>query len=121
MNHKIWNSAAARVLAASFVLAGVAACGDRISDTTAKAPEPLAPSSSAVVVGTAPAAPMAEPRGTTPVSPNTTEVTKSVESAATPQPGQANDHSNLAAKPSQKAGEMAKTPEEGKQANKRKE
>ncbi|MEO5691537.1 MAG: hypothetical protein ABIQ72_00295 [Usitatibacter sp.] len=118
MNHNTWNSAAARVIAASFLLAGVTACGDRIADTTAKTPDPVAPSSSTVVVGTPAAPPTGDPPGTTPVAPNTTELTKSVESSAGPQPGQANDHSNVAAKPSQKAGEIAKTPEEGKQANK---
>jgi hypothetical protein len=119
MNQPTWISAAARVIAASFVLAGLAACGDRISDThaNAKAPTPVAPDASTVVIGTAPAQPTGDPPGTTAVSPGTTDVTKSVESAATPQPGQANDHSNEAAKPSQKSGEIAKTPEEGKRAN----
>lgn len=118
MNHNTWNSAAARVLAASFLLAGVTACGDRIADTTAKTPDPVAPSSSTVLIGTPAAPPTGDPPGTTPVAPNTSDLTKPVETAAAPQPGQANDHSNLAVKPSQKSGEIAKTPEEGNQANK---
>ena len=107
----------AHMLAALLLAAGLAACGERISDTRVKAPEPMKPESSAVVIGTAPAEPTGDPPGTTPVTGGTTEVTKSVEAKAMPQPGQPNDHSNLAPKPSQKADEIAKTPEEGKAAN----
>ena len=106
MNHKIWSAAAARVLALTFVIAGLTACGERISNTdTGKAPKAADASPSAVVIGTAPAQPTGDPPGTTPVaSGTTTDVTKSVESAAMPQPGQPNDHSNLAPNASQKAG-----------------
>ena len=107
----------AHMLAALLLAAGLAACGERISDTRAKAPQPTKPESSAVVVGQSPAEPTGDPAGTTPVASGTTEVTKSVEDKTMPQPGQANDHSNLAPKPSQKADEIAKTPEEGKAAN----
>ena len=118
MNHQLWSAAAARVLALSFVLAGLTACGDRISNTdSGKAPKAADASPSAVVIGTAPAQPSGDPPGTTPVAPNTSDVTKGVESASMPQPGQPNDHSNLAAKPSQKAEEMAKSPAEGQTAN----
>jgi len=102
---------------AVLLAAGLTACGERISDTTVKAPQPTQASPSAVVIGQAPAAPSGDPPGTTPVAGNTTEVTKSVEDKAMPQPGQPNDHSNVAPMPSQKAGEIAKTPEEGKAAN----
>ena len=119
MNHKLWTLAAARVLAMSFLIAGAAACGDRVSTSKNTTAPSNAASPSAVVIGTAPAQPTGDPPGTTPVagSATTTEVTKSVESNAMPQPGQPNDHSNLAPKPSQKADEMATTVEEGKTAN----
>jgi hypothetical protein len=117
MNHQLWNTVGARVLAAAFVLAGLGACGDRISDTSAKAPDATPASPSAVVVGTAPAQPTGDPPGTTPVASGTSDVTKSVESAAMPQPGQPNDHSNVAPAPSQKSGEMATSESQGKAAN----
>ena len=117
MNHTVWAAAGARVLAMAFVVAGLAACSERVT-TTSKGRESAAPESSAVVIGTAPAQPTGDPPGTTPVaSSTTTEVTKSVESQAMPQPGQPNDHSTLAPKPSQKADEMATTAAEGKSAN----
>lgn len=100
-----------------FLVAGLVACGERISDTRVKATEPGKPSPSAVVIGQAPAEPTGDPAGTSPVSGGTTEVTKSVESNSMPQPGQPNDHSNLSPKGSQRANEMARTPEEGKAAN----
>ena len=111
------NLTLARACAAAVLLAGLAGCGERLSDTSAKAPKPLEASPSAVVVGQVPAEPTGDPPGTTPVAGNTTDVTKSVESRASPQPGQANDHSNEARKPSQKAGEIARTESEGKAAN----
>lgn len=103
--------------AAAILLAGLAACGERISDTRSGTPKPVAASPSAVVIGQAPAEPTGDPPGTTPVAGGTTEVTKSVEDKAMPQPGQPNDHSNVAPKASQKAQEIARTPEEGKAAN----
>ena len=116
MNHKLWSAAATRVLALTFVIAGLAAC-----DRTNKAEGTTAPaanaSPSAVVIGTAPGQPTGEPPGTTPVAGNTSEVTKSVESNSMPQPGQPNDHSNVAPMPSQKADEIAKTPAQGEVAN----
>ena len=107
----------AHALISLFLVAGLVACGERISDTRAKVPTPDKPSPSAVVIGQVPAEPTGDPSGTTAVAGGTTEVTKSVEDKAMPQPGQPNDHSNLAPKPSQKADEIAKTPEEGKAAN----
>lgn len=108
MNHKLWTLVGARVIALSFVLAGATACGDRISNTSGKTPPSQAASPSAVVIGTAPAQPTAaEPPGTSPVtSVNTSvntnsEMSKAVESNSMPLPGQPNDHSNVAPKPSQ--------------------
>ncbi len=69
------------------------------------------------MIGQAPAEPTGDPAGTSPVAGGTTEVTKAVESNAMPQPGQPNDHSNLAPNASQRADEIAKTPAEGKAAN----
>lgn len=111
----------AQACAAVLLLAGLAGCGERLSDTRAKAPKPLEPSPSAVVIGQAPAESASEAAIPTPAAPsngtNNTEVTKSVESGVMPQPGQANDHSNVAPLPSQKSGEIAKTVPEGKSAN----
>ena len=107
----------AHTLAALFLVAGLAACGERLSDTRSKAPEPIKPSPSAVVIGQAPADPTGDPPGTTPVASNTTEVSKSVEDKAMPQPGQPNDHSNTAPRASQRHDEIARTPEEGRAAN----
>ena len=117
MNHQLWNAVGTRVLALAFVVAGLTACGDRISNTSAKVPPVTPASPSTVVIGTAPAQPSGDPPGTTPVAPGTSDLTASVESKAGPQPGQANDHSNVAPKPSQKSGEIAKTESEGKNAN----
>ena len=107
----------AHTAACLFLVAGLVACGERLSDTRVKAPDPVKPSPSAVVIGQAPAEPTGDPPGTSPVASGTTEVTKSVEDKAMPQPGQPNDHSNLAPNASQKAGEIATTPEEGKASN----
>ena len=107
----------ARALVAALVTVGLAGCGERISNTHAKVPAADKASPSALVIGQTPAEPSGDPPGTTPVSAGTTEVTKAVEDKAMPQPGQPNDHSNLAPKPSQRADEIAKSPEEGKAAN----
>jgi hypothetical protein len=117
MNHKLWSSVGARVLAVSFVLAGVSAC-NRHHD---EAPTPSVVSPSAQVIGVEPAAPTGDPAGTTPVAnaSTTNEMSKSVESQSMPLPGQPNDHSNVAAKPSENAEtkEVLKSTEEAKNAN----
>jgi hypothetical protein len=114
MNHQTWNSAAARVVALAFVITGVAAC-DRHRDG---ADRTAAASPSAQVIGTPPAPPTGDPPGTTPVT-QPSEVSKSVETTAMPLPGQPNDHSNLASKPSENAEtqEVLKSPEVAKRAN----
>ena len=117
MNHTLWTAAGARVLAMMFVVAGLAACSDRISNTHSKAAPANPTDASAVVIGTAPAQPTGDPPGTTPVAGDTSDVSKSVESKAMPQPGQPNDHSNVAPLPSQKSGEIAQTEASGKAAN----
>ena len=79
----------------------------------------LAPDASAQVIGKVPADPTGDPPGTTPVASNTTEVSKSVESISMPQPGQPNDHSNVAPAPSQRAEskDVLKSPAAAAQSN----
>lgn len=104
MNHQLWNAVGARVIAAAFVVAGLTACGERLSDVSTSEPKPFAASPSAQVIGQAPAEPAApEASGTPPPVNSRGEVAKSVDSTAMPLPGQANDHSNLAPGASQKA------------------
>jgi hypothetical protein len=113
MNHKLWSSVGARVIAVAFVLASVAAC-DRRDVTTQTADA----SPSAQLIGVEPAPPTGDPPGTTAVS-DTKEMSKAVESNSMPLPGQPNDHSNLAAKPSENAETQGvlKSTEEAKKAN----
>jgi hypothetical protein len=112
MNHKLRNPVGARVIAVMFVMAGVAAC-DRHHDATSAAVSP-----SAQVIGTEPAPPTGDPPGTTPVAASG-EVGKAVESKSMPLPGQPNDHSNLASKPSENAEtvDVLKSTEAAKNAN----
>jgi hypothetical protein len=91
-------------IVAALGLLGLAACGDHNRDAN---PIPKA-DPSAVVIGTAPAAPTGDPPGTTPVAASTTEVSKAVEQSAMPLPGQPNDHSNVAPNPSQKSPDQPK-------------
>jgi hypothetical protein len=114
MNHKLWNAAGARVIAASFVLAGLTACGERLSDTHAKAAPSTPASPSAVLVGTAPAQPTGDPPGTTPVTSqetanttapnNTTEVSKAEETQQKPAEGDNHAYSSISPINPQKAG-----------------
>jgi hypothetical protein len=103
----------ALVAVAALSLAGLAACDRHHEDGL-----PSSASPSAQLIGTTPADPTGDPAGTTPVAGNTTEVSKAVESKASPLPGQANDHSNSASSPSQKAGsESPKSEGAAKAAN----
>lgn len=113
MNHQLWNAVGARVVAVAFVIAGLTACGERLSSThTGKAPSNAA-DPSAVVIGTAPAQPSGDPPGTTPVTsqhtantaqPNdSTEISKKVESTEKPQEGDNHAHSSVAVENPQKA------------------
>ena len=106
-----------RVIAVAMLAAAgsLAACDHKPGTRTALAPDP-----SAQVIGVQPAAPSAsEPPGVTPVTAQTTEVSKAVESTSMPLPGQPNDHSNVAPLPSEDARtkEVLKSPEAAKQAN----
>lgn len=93
----------AHTFAALLLAAGLAACGERISDTHVKAPQPANAEPSAVVVGQAPAAPTGDPPGTTPVAPNTTEISKFEETTQKPQEGDNHSYSTTAPVTPQKA------------------
>ena len=114
MNHNRWSSVGARVAAVAFLLTGLAAC-DRHRDVTSHAADV---SPSAQLIGVEPAPPTGDPPGTTPVS-GASEVGKAVESNSMPLPGQPNDHSNLAKKPSENAEtqEVLTSTESAKSAN----
>lgn len=90
-------------LAALLLAAGLTACGERISDTRAKAPAEGKASPSAVVIGQAPAEPSGDPAGTTPVAPNTTEISKQEENTQKPQEGDNHSYSTTARITPQKA------------------
>jgi hypothetical protein len=114
MNHQLWNAVGARVLAATFVVAGLGACGDRFGTThTSKAPSNAA-DPSAVVIGTAPAQPSGDPPGTTPVDSQqtantaqahaTSEISKNEETTQKPQEGDNHAYSSLSPVNPQKSG-----------------
>ena len=109
MNHQLWTAVGARVIAVSFVIAGLAACDHRLSNTSStKAPSNAATPSS-VVIGQAPAQPSGDPPGTTPVASNTTEITKKVETEQKPQEGDNHSYSTVAPTTPQKADGNNKT------------
>jgi hypothetical protein len=103
MNHKLWTSVGARVVALAFVISGVAACHDRISDVSSGTPAATAPTASSQVIGTAPAQPTGDPAGTTPVAPNTSDVTKAEESNSKPQEGDNHSYSSVSPDNKQKS------------------
>jgi hypothetical protein len=90
-------------LAALLLAAGLTACGEQISDTSAKAPADGQASPSAVVIGQAPAEPTGDPPGTTPVAGDTTEISKAEESRQMPQEGDNHSYSTTATVTPQKA------------------
>jgi hypothetical protein len=102
----IVNSTRSAACAAILALSGLAAC-DSHHDAVRQG---VAPDASAVVIGTAPAAPTGDPPGTIAVDPGTTDVAALPQHVATPLPGQANDHSNLSSAPSQRAGTSQANP-----------
>lgn len=118
MNHQLWKKVGARVLALTFILAGAAACGDRISNTASHTPKAQAPSPSAVVIGQAPAEPAppsSETTQTTPPAGARSDVSKAAESVSRPIEGDSDSHSTVAPATPQKADgvnhiEQRKTP-----------
>lgn len=100
MNHQLWMAVGARVLALTFVIAGAAACGEKLSDTTARAPSPNPASPSAVVVGQAPSDPT--PQTTQPPGVEST-VSKQAENLERPKEGDNHSYSTVAPVTPQKA------------------
>jgi hypothetical protein len=103
MNHTLWRATGSRVIAMMFIVAGLAACGDRISDTHARTPDATPPSPSAVLVGTAPAQPTGDPPGTTPVADATTTLPKEEETGRMRTEGQNHAYSSVSPDNPQKA------------------
>lgn len=103
----ILSTAGTRAVALSFVLAAAVGCGERLSDTSAKPPKPMAASPSAVVIGTAPAEPQAPSQGdtaqTTPPAGAQGELTKREESTERPKEGDNHSYSTLDPASPQKA------------------
>jgi hypothetical protein len=89
------SRAIALALVAAAVLAG------RLRQEARHAHRALAGSVGAGDLARNPAPPTGDPPGTTPVSSNSSEMSKAVESNSMPLPGQPNDHSNVAPLPSQ--------------------
>ncbi|HSK09359.1 MAG TPA: hypothetical protein VK911_07270, partial [Vicinamibacterales bacterium] len=109
MKYPAWNAAGARVLAAMFIIAGAAACGDDAtnvstrnggdgdatvasrSDASESARErsglPSDASSSAVVIGTAPAEPTPDNAATTSPPGGQSELSKGEQSRGMPNEG----------------------------------
>jgi hypothetical protein len=106
MNHQLWNSVGARVIAVSFALAGVTACGERLSNTSSRTPKPTAASPSAVVIGQAPAEPNASAPDTAQVTAPAgaqSNVSKAEESVSRPKEGDNHSYSTLSPTTPQKA------------------
>jgi hypothetical protein len=96
-------------IAVAFALAaGLAAC-DRKANTEVRTA--LAPDPSTQVIGVKPADPTGDPPGTTPVTANTTVITKQEEIAQKPQEGDNHSHSSLAQDNPQK-GDTGKDPQQ---------
>ena len=105
MNHALWKATGARVLAMTFIIAGVAAC-DRGERNDSSVRQPAAVSPSAQVIGTTPAepAPSSNTAQTVPVSPEArSDVTKGAENTKRPIEGDNHSHSTLAPTTPQKA------------------
>jgi hypothetical protein len=103
MNHNLWASVGARVVALSFVIAGLAACGERLSNTSSKTPKPTAASPSAVVIGQAPAEPQANTSETTSPAGAQSSVSKVEERNDRPKEGDNHSYSTVAPVTPQKA------------------
>ena len=103
MNHQLWTRVGARVVALAFVVAGAAACHDKISDVSSGTPAASPATPSSQVIGTAPAQPSGDPPGTTAVAPNTSDVTKKEETMDKPQEGDNHSYSTVAPTTPQKS------------------
>ena len=96
------TSGAALAAAAVLALAGLAACNRQHTTTVATAPAGGDPSGH--LIGTPPAPPTGNTPETTPVAPNTTEVTKAEETTQKPSEGDNHSYSSVAQDNPQKAG-----------------
>ena len=102
MNHALWKATGARVLAMTFIIAGVAAC-DR-GDNQVRQPASASPS--AVVIGTTPAEPATAKADTAQVTPPAgarSDVGKQAESTKRPIEGDNHSYSTVAPTTPQKA------------------
>lgn len=100
MNHQIWSRVAARVIALTFVIAGIAACdrhhdGAQVSATTASG-LPTSADASAKTIDIAPAASTGDPAGTTPVAAETSDISKNAERVG---PREGDNHSYSSVSP----------------------
>ena len=105
MNHALWKATGARVLAMTFIIAGVAAC-DRDGRADNDVRQPAAASPSAVVIGTTPAEPAPSRADTAQVTEPAGakgEVSKAAENTQRPIEGDNHSHSTLAPTTPQKA------------------
>jgi hypothetical protein len=106
MNHQIWTRVAARVIALTFVIAGLGACdrhrdGAQVSATTATG-LPASADASAKTIDVVPAAPTADPPGTSPVAPGTSDLSKSAQQVG-PREGDNHSYSSVSPTNPQKA------------------
>lgn len=116
MNHQLWTAVGSRVLALTFVMAGVVACGDGLDrDASARAPKNET-SPSAVVIGQAPAEPTPAPavadtpQVTSPAGAQG-EVSKQADSTQRPLEGDNHSYSTLSPVTPQKAEGVSGTEE----------
>jgi len=106
MNHQIWTRVAARVIALTFVIAGIAACdrhpdGGQVSATSSNG-LPASADASARTINVAPAPSTGDPPGTTAVAPNTSDISKSAERVG-PREGDNHSYSSVSPTNPQKA------------------
>jgi len=106
MNHQLWTRVATRVIALTFVIAGIAACdrhrdGAQVSATTATG-LPASADASARTIDVAPAPSTGDPPGTTPVAPDTSDISKSAERVG-PREGDNHSYSSVSPTNPQKA------------------
>ena len=94
MNHALWKATGARVIAMTFIIAGVVAC-DRGDNGAKEVRQPASASPSAVVVGTPPAEPAPAKVETAQTAPTSSAAQSDVSAAAesTKRPIEGDNHS----------------------------
>jgi hypothetical protein len=103
MNHELWSRVAARVVAIAFLTAGLAACGEKLSNVSSGGPSANPQDASTKVIGTTPAEPSGDTPQTTAVAPNTTDIPPSVASKGGPREGDNHSYSTVAPNTPQKS------------------